>query len=242
MFLRCPYQYHLRYNLGLKIKPDGGLTRGSCCHNAILKSRDGKDGLLSAKIKGETWNVDQTVDTFNDSIDSVKDDVEWNDERMSYDKARNTGQDAVKKYHVFARSVEPESVEVEINPTLDGILFKGYIDIICPNYNADLKFKSKKSVLSVSELMQMGIYNLHNQKPYSMIHSVIIRKSGVEVCPENIEEDMLPMDRIRRYMEIFLTSKEKEVFPPCSPDNWSCDPSWCGYTRICPYYTGTKGA
>ena len=242
MYLRCGYQYYLRYVKDIKLPPDGGLTRGSACHNAILKSRSGKDGLLSAKIKGESWCLDQTIDAFNDSIESLKTDTEWNNEKLSYETARNTGQDAVKGYHKFAQSVEPEAVEVEGEAKLDGVLYKGYIDIITPAYNADLKFRSRKMDLSVNELLQMGIYNMFSPKPFSMIHSVIMRKKGVEVIPLNILAEELPVDRLKAYTEMFMKAKDNEIYLPCNPDDWGCSPDWCGYTRICPYYSGKKGS
>jgi len=242
MFLRCPYQYHLRYNEGLKMPPDGGLARGLACHHAILMDKDNeKDGLLSAKMKGEIWGLDQVVDTFNDAIDSTRDTIEWNDERMSYENARTTGQGAVKEYAKYARQVEPEALEQRIEVAIEGVPYVGYIDLICPSYNADLKFKSRKSDVSVTELIQLGIYNLYNDKPYSMLHNVIIRKKSVEVIANSYPSTALPFDRIKRYNEIFVTMKEKELFPPCNPDNWCCSPDWCGYTKICPYYSGKKG-
>jgi len=242
MFLRCPYQYYLRYIEGLKIPPDGGLTRGSACHSSILSDRDvAKDGLLAAKIKGIPMPLDEVIDTFNDCIERKKDETEWNDEKLSYDDARSSGQKAVQEYYKYAHQVIPEAIEQEIATEIDGVPYLGYIDIVCEGYNADLKFKSRKADVSVTELLQLGIYNLYNNKPFAMIHSVIIRKKDTEVITQNFAKDQLLTDRIRRYNEIFISMKEKEMFPPCNPDSWGCSPDWCGYTRICPYYTGKKG-
>lgn len=243
MALRCPYQYYLRYVEGLKIPPDGAQARGQAAHNTLLSDKkfteNPTEGLLSARMQGEVWTIDQTIDTFNDKIEARKYDVEWSDD-LPYEDARRTGQEAVKEYHKFARDLEPQGVEVEFSAELLGVPLIGYIDLVTEAYNADLKVRKRKMDLSVSELMQLGIYNLHNHKPYAMIHSMIIRAKGVEVVTHNIEAKNLPDERIKRYLETFMRMREKEIYPPCSPDNWSCSPDFCGFYKLCKYAQGNQ--
>lgn len=242
MFFRCPYQYYMRYIEGLKIAPDGAMTRGLVCHSTLLINKDkAEDGLLSAKKKGNDWCLDETVDAYNTLLDSKKDEVEWSDD-LPFEEVRNTGQDAVKCYHKFSKRIDKiEEVEAKIDIDIDGTKVIGYIDLVTEAYNADLKIKKRKMDLSIAEMMQMGIYNMYNDKQYCNLHNVIIRKKGCEVIEYNIPRKNLPNDRIRQYLETFLAMKEKEMYPPCHPDNWSCSPNFCGYYRQCVYAQGKRG-
>lgn len=232
MYLRCPKQYEFRYVQGLKIPPAAKMIEGSCMHKALDHNNsnfiDNEENLPS----GELYEV--FADTFSDAQDTIGD---WGEDNESTIMSR--GQEGLKRYcGGVAKQYRPHRSEKKVTPKIEKIPFLAFIDTIGTFAGSkqrvvvDYKVSGKaKSQAEVDNNLQLWVYMEAEKLRDSALCVFTPKKIDVKVS--SMQYSQHTQNRLHLIVKDTAAAISAGNFPRCGPDNYLCNPKWCGYYDRC---------
>lgn len=241
MFMRCPYQYYLRYCLGTKIPPKTSMVVGSAVHEAVemnmLEKRDTGKQMKPREV------AEIAVESFERRLSS--EDVSPD---MAPGEAKDATADAAEEHTiVIAPTIEPVLVEEQVVVDIGAAKpVVGYIDI----YDSSGVVRDTKVVQrklpdhKVHNSLELGIYALAVEALDKIAVSVaydslVIRKHDAEAvtmaAPWTEERRETTANAVRAVIDAI----EAEKFYP-NFDSVSCNPKSCGYWDLCHKHWSTS--
>lgn len=265
MASRCGEQYRRRYILGEKIPPAVNLIVGGATHVPIehdLNHKiETKELLPTEQIK------DIARDTVNERWDREGVRLDETEKEKGEKVVRGEAVDmaihlACLHHDNLAPIISPSHVERRWELDLGGYdcTLTGVIDIqeTTPDI-IDTKTANRRPIATAADAsQQLTIYALAGKVldgviPKVSLHSLVKSKSkrkqpqmwrGITVPDDidiqessRVDEDFPP---VLRRIESLLVAIEKDIFIPTNPDNWACDPRYCGYFPTCRYVNARR--
>lgn len=235
MYLRCGLQFYYRYIKNLTMPPSASMTQGKCVHSTFEHN-------YKQKITSKTdLPLEEVLDFYSDSLNKEKSSTDWKEE--DFDRIKDTGISAITVYHnKFAPLIQPKEVEKWFELEFDKEKFKhkirGVIDIIDDEDSVrDHKVVKRSCVSRYDNCIQLPVYSFTKAPKGNEIVSCKIDMLITKKDPEVVTLDYKfgKNDRIRAmyYVSTVANAIEKGVFMPAKPDDWTCNPKWCGYYHMC---------
>ena len=265
MASRCGEQYFRRYILGEKIAPGVALIVGSATHVPIehdLQNKIETEELLpSEQIK------DLARDTVNDRWDREGVRLDETEQEKGADRVKGEAVDmavnlALLHHNELAPLIQPAHVERRWELDLPGYdcTLTGVIDIQETSLDViDTKTAARRPAANSADgNQQLTIYCLATKVldgviPKVSIHSLVKSKSKRRqpaewrglTLPDDIEiqestRTSVDFPPVLRRIESLLVAIEKGIFLPTNPENWACDPRYCGYYPTCKYVNAKR--
>lgn len=250
-FANCGQSFAYVYGEGLKRPPGVAQVRGLAPHRsseADLKAKLERGTLL------ERENVAQIATDYIDEAFRGEVSIDGEFEGLSPKEAKNVAREDARKMAFWhhdnvAPAIVPTGLELRVRanfPELP-IPYEGVIDVIDGEEDVrDLKTKRKSPNGDMAETSgQLTIYHglfyaLKLRPPARLAFDVLWVTPGGKTSGKalyTIRDDQdLAVHFLRTHA--MLAAVEKEIFLPAPVDAWICNPRWCGFTDICPYYAG----
>ncbi len=245
MFLRCPQQFERRYINGEIIPPGIAARRGSATHKAAEINH----------LQKITTREDLPIDTLQDAardeyVRLVK--VEGvfipKDQISEKDKLLAAGLDAstrlTKLYReTLAPAIQPILAEkfLEIDAGLE-LPMAGTIDVLTEeNWLPDLKTADKsKGVNEANNSLQLTFYaglvaDYIGKWPDKVSLEILVNTKEPKLQSLETKRGPQHWRNLLLRVQLMIAQINTGLFPPCSPDFWSCSPNWCGYFWSCKY-------
>ncbi len=234
MFMRCQYQWYLRYVEGLKIPPKPDMVVGSSFHKAMEKNFENKIETQ------EDLPVDEVLDVYSETFEEKLQEVEDKPEEVELGKLKDSGYKITKEYReTKAPEIQPLEVETYIEADIgDGVKLHGYADIITTDLKViDLKTVKKKpsnNQIDYGYQLQLETYAIHNDLRGAEIHYAIQTKNPQIL----VLEHPLPAtnQRIKTIAkQVAEAIRTGNFLPNGLGHSWACN--YCGYKEkgLCPY-------
>lgn len=237
MYLKCPKQYYHRYVEGKKSPPGVALVEGSAHHEAFeasnlhqIKTGDPLSGAKAYEV---------FADTFSDKRKEVED---WGDTTAPGGKA--TADFVTKRGKIiqktFATDVAPDYVPVAAERAMTvsarGVPLIAYTDMETKLGIFDYKVSKSNSPYfrqgSAESSLQLSIYAKGSGK--SRVGYIGMLKDKPDQY-KLAEATRGPGDWA--YAEEIIVGVAKAIsagaFPMCGPEQFLCNPKWCGYWSQC---------
>ena len=246
MYLRCPQQYEFRYIEGKIIKPGVALIIGGSmaetCETNFGQKMETKIDLPIDNIKDHAGMVfDRKVD-----VDGL-----FVSKGESEKKVAGKGKDqTIALAEVYAKDlapfVQPVAVEKEIRfPLWTDYEMLGYIDYM-PNKHTvkDMKtFAKSKPQAELDSDIQLTTYSLAIEREIGFApdlgFDVLLKKKKPEYLPQSSRRRTTQdYDILLELIWNIHQNIEKGSFPPTGRLNWVCSAKWCGYHKICKFWSG----
>jgi len=234
MFMRCQYQWYLRYIEGLKIPPKPDMVVGSSFHKAMEKN---------FKHKLETQEdlpVNEVIDVYSEAFEERLEEVEDKPEDKVLGELKDSGYKITKEYRENkAPEIKPLEIETHIEAQITpDIKLYGYADIITQDLTViDLKTVKRKpqnNQIDFSYQLQLETYAIHGDLRKAQIHYAVQTKT-----PQILVLDhQLPAtnQRIKTIaLQVAEAIKTGNFLPNGLGHSWACN--YCGYKEkgLCPY-------
>ena len=233
----CPMRYYFRYIKGLKIPPPWAIPLGKSVHQGIGYN-------LKQKIQTrQDLPLPQVLDAYDFAFESqTQGEVDWQDKKRGMVKDMGVGLVGVH-HRDCSPLVQPIAVEDKVKIPFENVdyCFLAYLDLIDENsIIIDLKTSQKspnKAKAVTSD--QLTAYALAYRVKYGKAEKGM--RLDYLVNTKTPKYQPLPARRTSQEIDAFLEivsrvqeGIEKEVFYPCSEDNWVCNPRSCGYySTVC---------
>lgn len=243
MFLRCPAQFERRYIQGEIIPPGIAARRGSATHKAAEINH------LQKLKSHEDLPVDSLQDAARDEyVRLVKNEGVFipKDQVSEKSKLLADGLDAATRLtkvyrNILAPKIQPVMVEetIEVDAGLE-LPLVGTIDLTTEDDNLeDIKTADKSKNQSIADTslqltMYAGLYAHHTGRwPKKTNLRVLVNSKEPKL--QTLETQRGPEDwnRLIGRIQLMIAQINSGLFPPCSPDSYSCSPTWCGYWLTC---------
>lgn len=231
MFLRCQYQWYLRYVEGIKIPPKPEMVVGTAFHRAMEEN-------FKHKIEKQTdLPVSDVLDVFDYEFNQKIEEVEEKDDKTIGD-LKDSGYSITKEYYTKkAINVLPLEVESYIEHQVSSdIKLQGYADIITEDLTViDLKTVKRKpsDEVDLAYQLQLETYALSGDILKAEIHyAVQTKKPEIITISHNLPKE----PRITKIaLQVSNAIKTGIFLPNGLGHNWAC--SYCGYRQkgLCPY-------
>jgi len=126
MFMRCQYQWYLRYVEGLKIPPKPDMVVGSAFHKAM------EENFQNKVETQEDLPTDEVLDRYDEAFNEKLEEVEEKPEEKQLGQLKDSGYSITKEYReTKAPAVKPLEVETHIEAQISPeVKLHGYADII----------------------------------------------------------------------------------------------------------------
>lgn len=230
MFLRCQYQWYLRYVENLKIPPKAEMAVGKAFHKTFEKN-------FKFKIESKSdLPVKDIMDIFDQEFTTEIQEVEDKNE-TDIGKLKDSGYLIVKEYREKkAEDVNPIEVEKYLTYKVsDNVIIEGYADIVTEeNTVIDLKTTKKTpSEIDLSYQLQLETYALAGNFSKAEVHYAVQTKTPKII---SLEHSLPENKRIPLIASQIAKSIETGIFLPNGlGHSWACQ--YCGYKEknLCPY-------
>lgn len=241
MLTRCARQFWYRYVMGLKIPPNSNLSFGKAYHSTL------EANFTQKKRTKRDLSWEQATTIFSDEWDHVARDLDWKYEEAGKGNLKDMGIRLVGDYitNLAPKRKNPTFVEFEFKielPETDKP-FVGVIDLITDANGELLIYDHKTSgrrwpnSRADQELQPTAYYlayqGLFGILPPKFTYDIAVKTKNsyvYEVSTKRTERD------IEDYKERLIVAEQmldKEIFPKTTPDNWLCNPRYCGYYNHC---------
>ncbi len=262
MLWKCGTQFEFRYVKNIRSEPGLAAVVGTGAHKSAEKNYLHKleTGELLSEEEVEQIARDATAERYEDGVHLLP------EEKSLPDKGK--GQ-AIDEAVVFARThhrkvaptVNPKSVERPWVVQINGLPFDlaGQFDVeeeetanggtiaVARERIRDLKTTRKSpSEADAHDSEQLTIYALAKKVVDGKLADELVLdylvklKSGTRHVTRPTVRTQEDLDVAVRRIANASQAIELGHFVPTDQSNWWCDPKWCGYTEICPYYRGKK--
>jgi len=236
MFLRCQYQWYLRYVEGLKVPPKSALVVGLAFHK-------GEEVNFSQKVEtGEDLPLDDVLDAYDTEFEQRAEEVEeWEEDKG---KVKDEGYKLLELYHKeLAPTVQPLLVEDWVEEELDsGVVLFGKRDVITKDLSViDLKTANRKpSSIGLDYQLQLELYAVQGDISKAFIHYAIKTKRPQTLV---LEHELPKEPRLLKVVSSVAQAikealKTGNFIPNGLGHSWACQ--YCGYREkgLCPYAQG----
>lgn len=232
----CPMRYYFRYIKGLKIPPPWAIPLGKSVHQGIGYN-------LKQKIQTrQDLPLPQVLDAYDFAFESqTQGEVDWQDKKRGIVKDMGVG--LVSLHHQErCPDIQPLAVEDKVKIPFSNVdyCFLAYLDLI-DQYRIIVDIKtSQRSPSEVKAVTsdQLTAYALAFRVKYGKAETGV--RLEYLVNTKDPQCKLLNAKRTSQEIDAFLEivarvqeGIEKEVFYPCSEDNWVCSPKSCGYYPRC---------
>ena len=245
MFNRCAMQWYFRYAEGKRIPPGVALIRGKSVHEAremnLRQKVETGDDLPAEEVEAAARDAVVAQFTGQVQLDSGQ-----SPRRAKADCIDGAVRLARCDYECFQRSMQPRYVERRVTIHIPGLGLDivGVLDTSdAAEVVRDLKTRSKTpSPREADRSDQLTTYALmyrtiEGRLPKAVqLDAVVDLKAGPQAVPLPSTRTVEELDVLVRRYYAAIRAIEKGAFVPCPADSWVCQPKWCGYTDICPYY------
>lgn len=231
MYRRCSLQWAFRYMFGLKMKPQGFLTKGRAVHKGVAAGYTAK---IDSRVEPR---LDVVFDATSDEFDLLAPDTKWDEgEDPGHVKDRALTLAGLHHAQVMPK-VSPVLVEHEMHYDLPGgINMMAYADVI----TADGAIRDTKTVGKrenedgIVVDAQLAAYVIGAEAEGLPVRRVHLDRlvDTKEPYAQVVDLDRAQVDttRLEHVAEGVARGIEAGVFHPCD-DMKTC--SWCGYRLIC---------
>lgn len=230
-YLGCPKSYEYRYIQQLPESKGSPLVVGSSFHKVIEECNRQK------LETGELLSEEEMQTIYNRYWDENVHDIEWKEDE-SPDDEKERGFTLAKAYmEELGKSLDPVAFEAKFQVSVDGIPFRGYIDLIeRDGHIRDLKTSRKTPAKDVAEQsLQLAGYAFawrelsgDIETGCSLDYAVSLKKAPKIVRLETeITEGR--MDRFKDTLYNVANAIDKEIF--YRNEGTNC--SWCAFKDIC---------
>lgn len=250
-FLRCPTQWEFRYVKGIILPPGIAARTGSSVHEAARINH-------KQKI---TTRTDLPVSDLQDAsrdyfIKLVKDGGVFIPKEDVSSKTRllndglNSSISLTKLYsESLAPKVQPIMAEdrLEVDVGLTWPLSGGIDAYTEDKWLVDMKTSGKSKTQNDADTsLQLSFYagllaHTTGEWPSKVSLEVLIKTK--EPKHQSLESHRGQANWENLLMRLQLMEKQilAGLFPPCSPDSWSCNEKWCGFYNSCKYSIKKRG-
>ena len=258
MLLRCPKQYEFRYIQDIVIPPNAALITGSAMHKALETYY--KEAMTSAQRFTPEQTAELAVQSLEDIVEeqdsSVISDAEITESVNSLKSIAKVYVDNI------ASHIEPLAVEEEVRyKSACGVDILAYLDLrrkMNPEENGlgqaegicDYKITSRKwAINQLRDSLQFNLYSLVTGLGDIEVHNMVkntvpkrLNKKPEVYGVRDVASNMRILHHCfkgdgNRHMEELIESCARlitsGIFPPCDPESWCCNPTWCGYWQWC---------
>jgi CRISPR/Cas system-associated exonuclease Cas4 (RecB family) len=232
MYQRCPRQWAMRYVLGLKSPPDGGLVVGSGVHHAAEVG-------MEAKVEtGENPVPDDAAGLAHDYVREEFASGEVVTEGESHesallDKAARMGAMWAES---AAPGVEPEVVEHEFRIEMAGVPVVGRMDVVTKTGSVvDWKTTTRSpSVGDLPKKPQTEVYAAATGGVGVEYVYIVDAKTNPRVVPVVLDDEAVA-EAARLASDTVGQTAEGMAMGvwPRNRDGWHCSARWCGYYDRC---------
>jgi len=233
MFLRCQYQWYLRYIEERKIPPKAALVVGLAFHK-------GEESNFLEKIEtGKDLSLEDVFDVYDTEFEQRAEEVEeWEEDKG---KVKDEGYKLLECYHKeLAPTVQPLLVEDWIEEELDnGIILRGKRDVVTEDMAViDLKTANRKpSQIDLSYQLQLELYACQGDIKKAFIHYAIKTKKPKTLV---LEHELPEEKRLLKVVSSVAQAIQEAIrtgnfIPNGLGHSWACQ--YCGYRErgLCPY-------
>lgn len=246
MYQRCARQFEYAYVLGIRKAPGIAMLRGTCIHR-------GAEVVHRHTIEhGTPLGMDEAVQEVADTFDAEEAQVE-----DATKEEKGTAKDvAVHGFKIYYRDavplINPVAAEKPFAIKVGEVPFRGVIDLIDkvpgeysleddpdqppPKVEVVSDLKTTKKLWSsqmLAQNAQMTFYAIAENTDLVRVDFVVAMKSGTKYVAKRTTRDQ----HMKRLLveDVGEASRliKKGVFPRCSPTDWCCTESWCGYYKEC---------
>lgn len=230
-YLQCPKKYYLAYCEQIKSPPAIAMKEGSTWHQTL-------EFYNSEHILHKNYPMlSNTMEVFAEKLnENTKDIEDWEGETRQSILSRASAilPDYVNKIAVH---IEPSEVEREVIFLVDNIKVLGFIDLLCsmedfPKVLVDYKtVKRKKTARDVQSSLQLQFYqHTLNGEYYPSFCSL---EKSTRRCHMVVGEINYQKEKVIQPIRSAIQGIKKEYFGHCNPEEWFCNPKWCGYYPLC---------
>ncbi len=234
MFMRCQYQWYLRYVEGLKIPPKPDMVVGSSFHKAMERNFQNKMETQ------EDLPVDEVLDVYSETFEERLEEVEDKPEDKILGELKDSGYKITKEYRENkAPEIQPLEVETYIEAHIgEGVKLHGYADIITTDLKViDLKTVKRKpqnNQIDYGYQLQLETYAIHNDLKGAEIHYAIQTKNPqILVLSHPLPATNQRIKTIAK--QVAEAIRSGNFLPNGLGHSWACN--YCGYKEkgLCPY-------
>jgi len=236
-YLRCPFAYHCRYNLGMKIAPSSAMTLGRCFDHCINVD-------YTEKIKtGHDEPVSVVTDAFASAFDIEKKETAFEADENP-EKLKDSSIPAIKKFHAEVCSlVTPASVQLEDEVTFGNVDWSLKVIVDCIDTDGviiDNKFK-RRGMGDVGGLLDAPIYSAWYYAKYKSLPRAFSYDVAVCTKEPKAERVTVPVDesmvtgaliKIGMIKDSIMHDTERGAFFP-NTTSFSCSRRGCGFAQEC---------
>ncbi len=231
MFLRCQYQWYLRYVEGHKVPPKVEMLVGSAFHKSMEEN-------FRQKIETkEDLPLQDVLDIYDTAFNERLEEIEDKPEDKVLGGLKDSGYLITKEYmEKQAIKVHPLEVETHIETQItENIRLQGYADVITEDLTViDLKTTKKKpNEIGFDYQLQLETYAINGDIRKAEIHYAIQTKTPQIL----VLEHHIPLtSRVKTIAkQVAEAIKTGNFLPTGLAHSWAC--SYCGYKEkdLCPY-------
>jgi putative RecB family exonuclease len=229
-YMTCPKQYQLKYVYGIQESKGSPLVVGSSFHKCIEESNRRK------METGEILSEDEMKEIYDEYWNKNVHSIDWKEDEDP-EKEKDRGFSLAKIYmDEYGKHLDPVGFEAEFNVEVQGIPFKGYIDLIEKDgFIRDLKTTKKTPAKDIAEQsLQLAGYAFayreltgEKEKGCSLDYAISLKQPKVVRYETEITER-----RLDRFVDTFYNvtnAIDKEIFYRNEGPNCS----WCSYKDLC---------
>lgn len=263
LYLKCPRQFYFRYIKGEKRPPGIALVAGTTIHKAVeegYKHVITKAEPPPLEFVLDTYSGSLDKELTNEVVWDAKD--EDGEETAASDKGKlkDQGVELLRKWHEDKLPrVRPAAVEKSFVTSFGGIPIVGRVDLIDRRNGEDEVADAMDAGIppnadGINVLVDTIVDNKVVGKAYTKAKvdsalqmSLYTHASGLP----RARYDMFIKTKVPKVTEILTSRNEQQirwaiqtfvevgraisagVFPPTTPDNFLCNPRWCGYYGQC---------
>jgi hypothetical protein len=245
MYLKCGMSYEFRFILGIICPPTAALTVGSSVDHAVTAN------LIEKVSTAKDMPLEQVLDAYSGAFDLRATETEW-DEDEDPGKQKDMGAQLVRLHHEkLAPTIAPATVQEEFVIETDaGYDLGGTIDLTEHDDTiADTKTsKTKYADDAASRELQPALYDfafeaLKKRKAKQWRYDVLVKPTKTkppeaqQICAQITADDRAwlfrTVDQVHRGIQAGIAL-------PAAKGAWWCSKGWCGYSRVCPKFQGSR--
>lgn len=231
-YLTCPKQYEFRYVQKIPEGKGSPLVVGSSFHKVIEESNRQKLDT------GEILSDEEMKDIYDSYWKKNVNGIDWKpDENPDEEKERGLMLAKAYLHDDIGKSLNPAGFEAKFDVEVEGIPFRGFIDIIEQDgHIRDLKTSKKTPSADVAEQsLQLAGYSYAyryltgNYEAGCSLDYAVSLKTGPKIVRRETEITDYRMDRFKDTFYNVANAIDKEIF--YRNEGTAC--SWCSFKDIC---------
>ncbi|PIV86906.1 hypothetical protein COW49_02715 [Candidatus Kaiserbacteria bacterium CG17_big_fil_post_rev_8_21_14_2_50_51_7] len=249
MFFRCAEQYRRRYICGEKVPPGIALVIGSSVHKCVeadMRSKlETKELLKDKEIKSKAHDF-ATTELAGELF--LTDDEQSDEKKLKKAVEKMVITLAVCHHKELAPKIEPNKVEEAVRLRLTNYPFdiEARLDLRDSlGVIHDLKTAGRSpSQQEADTNTGLTIYHWASSiigPPHvdTVVLDALIKTKKPKIVTLNSTRSEEDYKVILRKAVQAWESIQKQVFTPCEPGHWLCNPKYCGYYPTCKYVSQT---